>query len=699
MHANTMIEPLMEAYRSGLMAGNLFSGNWVACYALTWKYFTGQPLGSLQSELNSFTGSFRQLKQFGAFNLADILLHTVNRLTDPDAVNAVLGNDQIDEEGILQRCFDAHDKTAVFFLHLNRMQLNYLFGDYKKARSSAKDAEAYLEAVIGLHYIPLYHFYRSLIILADPESEEHDLKSVKGSMKKMKLWAKHAPQNYLHKYHLIEAEWAVRQNDHENARKAFDNAIILSRENNFLQEEAIALERASFFYSKLNIPHLSHSLHQEMIRNYSQWGASAKLRQLGVKNSSPEKSNTFTGISSRLTTDDFGPEMLDMESVLKASAMLAGEIDPDRLIPGFMRIMMENSGADRGVLILNESDGLHLRAGVSVNSGNVEMVDIPVNGGLSGTAYSIPQSVVRFAMNTLKVVIINDTARDHEFKKDSYFMVNQVKALTCFPILNQNKLVGVVYLENSLLQDVFSEERKEVLNIIGSQFAVTLENIRLYQHTQLINRAYERFVPKQFLAYLNKDNIIDVELGDHIQREMTICFLDIRGFTGLSEQMTPQENFFFINEFLGVMEPVVMKYGGFIDKYIGDAIMAIFPDSVDRAIEAGSEMLTELERFNSLRISKNQVPIRIGIGMHTGVIMLGTIGGNIRMDTTVISDVVNIASRVEGLNKEYGTAFLVTEATLNRSEFPGAIQQRKIGEVPIRGKEQRITIYEVQNVN
>jgi predicted ATPase len=153
MHANTMIEPLMEAYRSGLMAGNLFSGNWVACYALTWKYFTAQPLGTLQTELNSFTGSFRQLKQYGAFNLADILLHTVNRLSDPDSVNAILGNEQISEEGLLQRCFDAHDKTAVFFLHLNRMQLNYLFGDYKKARSCAKDAEAYLEAVVGLHYI------------------------------------------------------------------------------------------------------------------------------------------------------------------------------------------------------------------------------------------------------------------------------------------------------------------------------------------------------------------------------------------------------------------------------------------------------------------------------------------------------------------------------------------------------------------
>jgi len=696
MHANTMIEPLMEAYRSGLMAGNLFSGNWVACYALTWKYFTAQPLETLQTELNSFTGSFRQLKQYGAFNLADILLHTVNRLTDPEKVSAVLGNGQISEEALLQRCFDAHDKTAVFFLHLHRMQLNYLFGDYEKARSCAKDAEAFLEAVVGLHYIPLYHFYRSLVILANPKSTGKDLKSVRSSMKKMKLWAKHAPENFMHKFHLLEAEWAARHNENENARKAYDKAIILSRENNFLQEEAIALERASLFYDKLNIPHLSHSLHQEMIRIYTQWGAVAKLRQLGSNNIA-EKTKRFTGTGSTYTTESYGTEMLDMESVLKASAMLAGEIDPDRLIPGFMRIIMENSGADRSVLLLNEPDGLHIKAGVSVKSGEVEMVDFLLDENIARTAFAIPQSVIRFSVNSLKVLTINDTSRDHEFKKDSYFLEKQVKALTCFPILNQKKLVGVVYLENSLLQDVFSEERREVLNIIGSQFAVTLENIRLYQHTQQINKAYERFVPKQFLAYLNKDSIIDVKLGDHIQREMTICFMDIRGFTTLSEQMTPQENFFFINEFLGIMEPIVMKYGGFIDKYIGDAIMALFPDSVDKAIEAGSAMLRELEKFDSARIAKKMEPIRIGIGMHTGIIMLGTIGGNIRMDTTVISDVVNIASRVEGLNKQYGTSFLVTEATLERSEFPGAIHKRRIGEVPIRGKEQGITIYEVNN--
>jgi len=338
---------------------------------------------------------------------------------------------------------------------------------------------------------------------------------------------------------------------------------------------------------------------------------------------------------------------------------------------------------------------LYARAGVLVKSGEIELVNIPLDENLANTAYSIPLSVIRFTMNSLKAITINDTSRDHEFKKDAYFIENLVKALTCFPILNQKKLVGVVYLENTLLQDVFSEERKEVLNIIGSQFAVTLENIRLYQHTQLINKAYERFVPKQFLAYLNKDSIIDVMLGDHIQREMTVCFLDIRGFTHLSEQMTPKDNFFFINEFLGTMEPVVMKYGGFIDKYIGDAIMALFPDSVDKAIEAGTALLRELERFNSERSLKKLEAIRIGIGMHTGSIMVGTVGGKVRMDTTVISDVVNIASRVEGLNKQYGTSFLITEATLERSQFPGAIESRRIGDVAIRGKEQAITIYEI----
>jgi class 3 adenylate cyclase len=161
--------------------------------------------------------------------------------------------------------------------------------------------------------------------------------------------------------------------------------------------------------------------------------------------------------------------------------------------------------------------------------------------------------------------------------------------------------------------------------------------------------------------------------------------------------MSPKENFFFINEFLGVMEPVVSRYGGFIDKYIGDAIMALFPGTVDQAIEAETGMIRELEAFNSVRSCLNLPPVRVGIGMHTGHMMLGTIGGKERMDTTVIADAVNIASRVESANKQYGTTFLATEATLAQAISPGAIRKRRLGEVAVYGKEQRITIFEIYN--
>ncbi len=695
LHANTMIEPLMEAYRSGLMAGNLFSGNWVACYALTWKYFTAQPLDQLKSELVSFTRSFRQLKQFGAFNLADILLQTVNRLTDTEDVRAKMDTEEISEEAMLQRCFDAHDKTAVFFLHLHRMQLNYLFGNYEEARNCAKDAAPYLEAVLGLHYIPLYHFYLSLIVLANPNSSQKDLKTVNASLKKMKVWSKHAPANYLHKFHLIEAELAARNNENDKARIAFDKAIMLSRENGYLQEEAIALERASLFYSRIGVDYLSQSMYQSMIKAYRNWGAHAKLKHLGAKDILTQKTKRVSDISSSYSTETDGTAMLDMESILKASAILAGEMDTNQLMLGFMRIIMENSGADRAVLLLTEQDKLIIKAGVSVKSNEVEVVDIPVDERLRGTTFEIPQSVIRFAMNSRKVITINDAGRGHEFKKDNYFADKQVKALTCMPLLNQNKLIGGVYLENSLLPDVFSEERKEVLNIIGSQFAVTLDNIRLYQHTRQLNVAYERFVPKQFLAYLNKSSIIDVQLGDNTQEVMTLVFLDIRGFTALSEQMTPQENFYFINEFLSIMEPVVRKFGGLIDKYMGDGIMAMFPGSPDKAVNAGSAMLRALNKFNAARLLKNEKTIKIGIGMHTGTIMLGTVGGSERMETTVIADAENIASRIEGLNKQFGTSFLVSGATLTQLESPGSIHKRRIGDVAIRGKENRITIYEI----
>lgn len=209
------------------------------------------------------------------------------------------------------------------------------------------------------------------------------------------------------------------------------------------------------------------------------------------------------------------------------------------------------------------------------------------------------------------------------------------------------------------------------------------------------NIAYSRFVPKQFLSHLEKDNIIDVKLGDHSIRTMTVLFSDIRSFTAISEKLTPEENFQFINGYLSVMEPVINRFGGFIDKYIGDAIMALFDGDPDDAVQASLAMLKELEKFNDRRRKEQLEPIKIGIGLNTGQLILGTVGGVNRMDGTVISDSVNLASRIESLTKEYGSRLLISDSTYLGLKHPEQFQIRELELVRVRGKLKESMIYEV----
>jgi len=207
--------------------------------------------------------------------------------------------------------------------------------------------------------------------------------------------------------------------------------------------------------------------------------------------------------------------------------------------------------------------------------------------------------------------------------------------------------------------------------------------------------AYGRFVPHQFLNLLGYESIIDVHLGDQVQQEMSVLFADIRDFTTLSETMTPQENFKFINAYLSRMEPAITSNNGFIDKYIGDAIMALFSDFADDAVKAGIAMLNILKTYNEYRQGVGYVPIQIGIGINSGSLMLGTVGGKNRMDSTVISDAVNLASRIEGLTKDYGVPLLISQQTLERLRNPTDYAIRIVDKVQVKGKSQYVVVYEV----
>ncbi|MBE9114385.1 ammonium transporter [Lusitaniella coriacea LEGE 07157] len=220
---------------------------------------------------------------------------------------------------------------------------------------------------------------------------------------------------------------------------------------------------------------------------------------------------------------------------------------------------------------------------------------------------------------------------------------------------------------------------------------------RLKTHLSLsqLNNAYGHFVPRQFLQFLNKDSIIDVTLGDQVRQKMSVLFSDIRNFTTLSEQMTPEDNFRFINGYLSRMEPAILENQGFIDKYIGDAIMALFGKNADDALNAGIAMQKTLNEYNKTRQRPERPPLKIGVGINTGDLTLGTVGGQSRMDGTVIGDAVNLASRLEGLTKQYGVSLLISDRTFLSLEQPIHYNIRFIDRVQVKGKSSKVSVFEV----
>lgn len=220
---------------------------------------------------------------------------------------------------------------------------------------------------------------------------------------------------------------------------------------------------------------------------------------------------------------------------------------------------------------------------------------------------------------------------------------------------------------------------------------------RIQSHLLLskINQAYSRFVPHEFIQMLGQESIVDIQLADQIQKEVTLLFSDIRSFTRLSEQMTPKDNFSFLNNYLERISPIIRTHQGFIYQYIGDAIMALFAGPVDRAIQAAIEMQHAVHQYNQQQIENRWPVIQIGIGLHHDQVMLGIIGEQERMGTTIISPAVDITMRLEGLTKLYGASILISQTTLNALEDPSHLEIRFIDKIRVKYCDEGLDIFEV----
>lgn len=278
-------------------------------------------------------------------------------------------------------------------------------------------------------------------------------------------------------------------------------------------------------------------------------------------------------------------------------------------------------------------------------------------------------------------------------------------SLTGIAVLLATSVNDVLY-SNGIIESIYMASVGVFLYTFIQGFSLSRNFAKLFhmvsrytKELQIINSSLERFIPHEVLRFLNKKSIVDIELGDFSQEEMTVFFLDIRDFTSLSETMSPNDNFRFINSCLKRFGPPIRENRGFVDKYIGDGIMALFPEDPDDALRAALRIRKLLVELNRQRTGGGWKAINVGMGIHTGELMLGTIGENRRMDSTVISDTVNTASRLETLTKTVHCDILVSEQTIKKLHRPKLFEYSSAGHFAIRGKREDIEVFTLDDGN
>lgn len=702
---------LRDSYQAGVDSGDL---NW-ACYAnnvLTMRLlFLGKNLAEIEAETSRCLRIASQVgESYTPFFLR--ITYQVARCLQAKTLGAAdLSDEDFNEQMHLDLLRSRPELIgALNWYYVAKTLVCLINKDSDTALRMALMADKTISSATGLCRVADHTFYLGLSLAANDSSNQDAAiqrqrrKRLYGCYKDLADWARHNPSNFQHKALLIAAELESINGRFSKAAQLYKEAIQAAQESAFIHCVALANERASQFYAHYGFEVASKAHQLEARYAYMNWNAFKKADQLVESTTMGDRrldqlQNPYRIdlMESSSSVHDYISQhgYFDFYSVIKATQTLSGEIFIDKLLAKMIQLLLENAGAQRVVLILTGKAQPMIAAEGWSDRPQVEVL----SSRPMAETDNLPKSIINLVLRTKETVLLADAAEQHTFRQDPYLSLQHSKSILCTPLITKGKLIGCVYLENNLVTNAFTEARMEAIHILSTQLAISIENASLYTDLAASNVAYGRFIPHEFLHFLERDSIMDIQLGDQILKQMTVMFADIRDFTSISERLTPQQSFNFLNAYLRRAGPVIRNHNGFIDKYIGDAVMALFPGNADDAIHAAIQLQKEVSEFNLELEEQGLQSIKIGIGIHTGNLMLGTIGERERMETTVISDAVNLADRIQDLTKVYGNSIIITSNTLRDLSIPIPFNIRNLGHVQIRGKENVVEIYDVFNAD
>jgi len=504
-HLRDSVPNLRQAIQIGIEFGEYEAISFsVSAYCMH-RFFVGDPLGVVIQDFQNYDGLL--LNKIKQPQIVD-----QHRAWHQLALNFVgLGENMpflvgtaIDEFEMLPTFLAEKNGIPSYYTCTAKGMSHYFFYDYKEAIPAFEQAIPFARSIVSAYGFALHNFYQSLACLGlcrslPKSSHQIYLKQVAKNQNKMRRWAKHCPMNFQHKYELVEAERYALLGKQIEAMAYYDRAIKGARKNEYIQEEALANERAGKFHLQYGRDKIAQTYFIDASSCYQSWGAIAKVQHLQVnylqffshRFAAHKDAQLFDNRYSSLSTTTMMANRsmeIDLASVVKTFQILSDEIDLKKLLAKLMKILIENAGAQVGYLILEREEGLKIEAIGNAGSDEIEVL------GSRSMENAVPVSIVNFVARTLESVVLGNATQEGKFTNDDYIQLHQPKSLLCMPLINQGELAGILYLENDLVTEAFTIDRLKVLTLLSSQAAIAINNARLYSNLKLFNENLEQLV-------------------------------------------------------------------------------------------------------------------------------------------------------------------------------------------------------------
>ncbi|MBD1887021.1 AAA family ATPase [Microcoleus vaginatus] len=615
--SRSSIASLVSAVQSGLETGDIEYACYSAMYLCIYSFFSGENLRSVDTKYEQYIELMLNYKQEYQTYYTKIWRQLTLNLQGLAEDNCRLVGESFNEDEMLPVLLAANNVSSLFGVYFAKLVVNYLFGERDRAVENAQLAQQYVAGVGSLMMVPQYNFYHSLALVAlyphaDSIAQEQYLNQVAANQEKMQTWAFHAPMNYQHKYDLVAAEIARVLGHRLEAMDLYDRAIATAKENQYLQEEALAGELAAKFYLELGKYKIARVYLTDAYYAYARWGSPAKIHDLEQKYPQllyqvlEQKTSLYaadtidqTLVEPLTSTGNNIGTMLDLATVIKASQAISGEINVEELLSTLIGILTQNAGASKGSLILERAGQLSIVA--KCLDERCYLPNIPLS-----QSQNLPITAINYVWRTRETLVINDIATENIFAADPYIIQHQPKSVLCTPIVNQGKAIGILYLENSLAPGAFTPDRLEVLKILSSQAAISLENALLYQ--TLEDKVEER------TAQLAQANQAISALNQRLKNENLRMSAELDILKQMQQLILPKPaELAAIAELdiAGFMEPADEVGGDYYDVLCTDGVVTLcIGDVTGHGLESGILMVMTQAAVRALKEVQEIEPVR-----------------------------------------------------------------------------------------